>query len=782
MNCDNDKSILLHEFLNFNNLAQYNVVKNFMDRCLDLIMSNYEILNVRKADATLVAEDQFHPAIEFDIILKEAEATVAKEIIKKQYSYDYRKGNFMLLYQLMKFHSWSDLYNCEKVDDCLDLFYDKMYSILDLAIPKYTVNKNPQKPKYPRWYSLDLVRKMRYKNYLHKLIVKIKANPLQKNLYKELRKEIKLQIKNEHKLYKLNIEANINHDPNSFWHFIRSKSRSRGLPQEMKLDGSVYSTSTDIADAFAQFFHSVFQASENPSSYRPSASTPCIDLPLVSEHDVLNAIKKLKSKKSTGIDNIPAYIYKGLAEYLAKPLMHLFNLSISSRQFPNRLKTALVTPIHKNGNINEIKNYRPITLINTIAKIFESVLSAYLTKLLQPQISKFQHGFVAERTTVSNLCVLSEHAAEAILNKKQLDVIFTDCEKAFDKVDHGLLLDRMVSMGVTYPTFAFLKSYLLDWSLMVKIGNVTSNKYVATSGVPQGSILGPLLFTLFINPLPDCISNSIGLLFADDFKLFKTITSPQDCLLLQRDINAVICWLKDNKMSVNIKKCCVMTFTRKTNAIEYNYNINKVVLERKTEIKDLGVIFQSDMRFNAQYIQIVNIAYKYLGFVIRNSNSFELNTVIKLYHTLVRPHLEYAMQIWMPTADTHIDHIEKVQKRFLRYLYVRKNNTYPYLISYKSQLHNFGFKSLLERRNKQAVIFIYHVINCTKYKDCDLVKYININVPKIILRNRNFEIFSADKSSTSPINKMLQICNQYTRSTCLDIFNTTLSEVKTVLS
>nr|CAH7753637.1 unnamed protein product [Callosobruchus chinensis] len=196
--------------------------------------------------------------------------------------------------------------------------------------------------------------------------------------------------------------------------------------------------------------------------------------------------------------------------------MHLFNLSISSTQFPNRLKTALVTPIHKNGNINEIKNYRPITLIHTIAKIFESVLSAYITKLLQPQISKFQHGFVAERTTVSNLCVLSEHAAEAILNKKQLDVIFTDCEKAFDKVDHGLLLDRMVSMGVTYPTFAFPKSYLLDWSLMVKIGNVLQTSMwllleyhrVAHWGHSYSRCLSTLSLTAY--PIPsDCFLQMI---------------------------------------------------------------------------------------------------------------------------------------------------------------------------------------------------------------------------------------------------------------------------------
>lgn len=209
-------------------------------------------------------------------------------------------------------------------------------------------------------------------------------------------------------------------------------------------------------------------------------------------------------------------------------------------------------------------------------------------------------------------------------------------------------------MGISYSTFLFLRSYLLNWVLMVKIGKNTSSKYIATSGVPQGSTLGPLLFTLFINPLPGCLIESSGLLFADDFKFFRVISSPQDCLLLQRDIDNVDCWFRENKMSLNVNKCSVMTFSRKNNIIGYDYNINGVNLERKSEIKDLGVIFRSDVRFNSHFIGMVNRAYKSMGFIIRNGKSFELGTIVRLYHALVRPHLEYAAQIWMPTAHTQV--------------------------------------------------------------------------------------------------------------------------------
>ncbi|KAG5896806.1 hypothetical protein JTB14_032050 [Gonioctena quinquepunctata] len=159
---------------------------------------------------------------------------------------------------------------------------------------------------------------------------KARADSVQKNSYNELRQDTKHQINNEYRLHKQNIEANINQDPNSFWQFICSKSRSSGVHGEMQLDGSVYSTPGDTANAFAQFFQSVYQVSENHSSFEAASDASSFNLPLVTESDVLVSIKKLKQKNTTGTDNIPAHIYKGLAEFLVKPLVYIFNLSISS--------------------------------------------------------------------------------------------------------------------------------------------------------------------------------------------------------------------------------------------------------------------------------------------------------------------------------------------------------------------------------------------------------------------------------------------------------------------
>lgn len=188
------------------------------------------------------------------------------------------------------------------------------------------------------------------------------------------------------------------------------------------------------------------------------------------------------------------------------------------------------------------------------------------------------------------------------------------------------------------------------------------------------------------------------------------------------------------------------------------------------------------MKFNSHYVTIVNKAYKSLGFLIRNSKTFKLDTIVRLYNALVRPHLEYASQIWMPAATTHIEHIEKVQKKFLRYLYFRQSNIYPFKVSYASMLDNFGFVRLSDRRNRQAMLFVFYVFNYMKYKDCDLVKYMSINVPKVNLRILNSDTFNVDPSSISPINRMLTMCNQICRQVHIDIFNTDKKDLKRILS
>jgi len=251
-------------------------------------------------------------------------------------------------------------------------------------------------------------------------------------------------------------------------------------------------------------------------------------------------------------------------------------------------------------------------------------------------LSKCQHGFLPGRSTVSNLCTFAENALNALNQRKQLDVVYTDCAKAFDRVDHCLLLEKLGCLGFSKNAVAFVQSYLGGRRNVVKVGGARSEVFEATSGVPHDSNLGPLLFLMFINDLPYGVRSSTCLLYADDFKIFRTVNDKTDCSKLQADLNdAVVEWFNMNHMSLNIEKCSGVTFTRKLELRKASYYVGAALLNRKTEVVDLGVTFHQSLKFNNHYHNITSKAYKALGFVLRNSRHFQISTIIALYNACV---------------------------------------------------------------------------------------------------------------------------------------------------
>lgn len=773
-----DVDVLMRGFMNLNGVRQFNSVGNCIGRTLDLVLSNVDISQVCRSSNTLVREDAYHPALEMMVNFNEERAKVGHP---KLFTYNFKKGNFILLYNLLRECDWTNVLTASDVDASVEHFYNKLYFCLDASVPKYVVGKRVSSLAYPLWFSPELKKKIKRKNTLHSLIIKNKATENQQIEYKKLRQEVKAQAGKEFLDYHKSLEFNINNDPSSFWGFINGKRKQIGLPREMRLGCDTFGDPVGIARAFAQYFASVYEECDVDQIRLQNDCWGNFMFSKIEEGDVINSIKKLKPKKCTGTDNIPPYIYKGCADHLAQPLTHIFNLAIKNCYFPTAFKQTIVSPIHKNGEKCLITNYRPISLLNGLAKIFESVLYDNILQFVCPKISQYQHGFVPHKSTVSNLLIFSEHAAQAINEKKQMDVIYTDCARAFDKVDHSILLGKLVDYGFSKEAYTLMKSYLCNRSQAVKISHEYSEEFKVTSGVPQGSNLGPLLFIMFINDLPNNITRSTSLLYADDFKLFKTISDRNDSVNLQNDLNSVTDWFQRNKMKLNTDKCFIMSFTRRICYSDNDYVINGVKLERRSEAKDLGVVFQPSLKFNNHYSYISNRAYGVLGFVIRNSKNFDISTVVRLYNALVRPHLEYASNIWLPTAVTNINIIEKVQKKLLRFLYVRKNNQYPYMVSYRALTDSFNFQTLCYRRKTQAVLFVFCVINSIKYQDCSIINFIYFRVPKVNLRIYNFNLFH-EQDSVSPLNALLNICNEILDSLHVDLFTISFQKLKLLLN
>ena len=308
-----------------------------------------------------------------------------------------------------------------------------------------------------------------------------------------------------------------------------------------------------------------------------------------------------------------------------------------------------------------------------------------------------------------------------------------------------------------------------------------SKEYTATSGVPQGSNLGPLLFLLFINDL-SLVINSEKLFFADDLKIFLPINCYDDCILLQDQLDVVQGWCDSNRLNLNATKCKIMTYTRKQQPLQYPYSILGNILERVIVLKDLGVTFDSKLTFSHHVNTKILEAGRMFGFIVRNCRGFNDLSVLKtLFFSYVRSKLEYGSLIWNPYYITYTENIEKVQKRFLKYLNFKAEGYYPERGSdYNILLNRFQFESLKTRRIYASLVFLFKLLRGGV--DCpDLLYQLNFFVPRI--NSRQNVTFLCERARTnvmvkSPVNFMCSNFNKVSNN--CDIFNCSLSELKRV--
>lgn len=419
-----------------------------------------------------------------------------------------------------------------------------------------------------------------------------------------------------------------------------------------------------------------------------------------------------------------------------------------------------------------------MALICVPSKIFEIICHEIIYSHIKSSISDYQHGFMENKSTLTNLMCFSHTLNTVVDDNGQVDVIFTDFAKAFDKVDHDILLKNLDGFGLSNRLLLMFASYLRDRKQYVVYKGARSEEFSTYSGVPQGSNLGPLLFLCLINDIPEVVQHSSCLIFADDFKIYKRINNVLDCYLLQTDLNNIFEWASKNRLFFNVKKCFQMTFSRKTINIAYNYDIDGSPLPDKNSIKDLGVTFDSELTFNLQIDNIVSRAFRLLGFVIRNSCNFKNEiTLIRLFNIYVRSVIEYASLVWSPLYETHKNTIEKVQKKFLRYLYYKKYDIYCFDTSDEILLNEFNFQKLETRRLIASALFAHKLfngkINCTF-----LLQLFKILIPQYFSRSTCLFYISKPRTNlglNEPIYRISKVVNKVENA---DIFYDSFTSYK----
>lgn len=447
------------------------------------------------------------------------------------------------------------------------------------------------------------------------------------------------------------------------------------------------------------------------------------------KHEVEAIIKTIKNNKTPGLDGLRAETLKCISCHICEPLAYLINQTISMGEWPRSLKEAIIKPLFKSGDKTKMVNYRPVSIISNIAKIFEKVIKQRLEKYVLDKniISNRQFGFQTNKSTEDAISLLVSNIYEALDRSKPTLCVFLDLAKAFDTVSHPQLLDALEDIGLRGNVLDLMKSYISNRQQYVKIGNCISDAFEVKFGVPQGTVLGPILFTIYINNLLELDSRGKIISFADDTAILYQADSWKELKdQAENDMKSIKDWMDYNLLTINFEKTKYITFSclnrnlpdYETLKIDENYEI-----ERTDYIKYLGIIIDRHLRWD-KHIDNLSRNLRCLLYKFRLLRTFLDTTKLKMvYHALVSSRLNYGIIGWGGAMNTHLKKISIIQKKILKII-LRKPHTYPTDILY-TEAKIFDIKQSFYRsivvyqfKNKSSLQSLTHQYDTRNHGTC----------------------------------------------------------------
>jgi len=499
-------------------------------------------------------------------------------------------------------------------------------------------------------------------------------------------------------------------NPKNFWSYIKGKScDNNGVAPLNANDGLTHSDKQMRANILNQQFSSVFNQNEDTSTIKDKGPSPYTAMPAINITipGVFKLLKNLNVHKATGPDNISTRLLKSVAAQIAPSLTTFFQASLNQGRLPGQWKQANVVPIFKKGDRSCAANYRPVSLTSVRCKIMEHILSSSIMKHLEQYdiLTDAQHGFRKDRSCETQLILTLHGLARSIENNEQMDVILLDFSKAFDKVPHERLLHKIKHYGIRDNILEWLRDFLSGRNQKVLVEGKESSTAPVLSGVPQGSVLGPLMFLIYINDLPEYIKSSTVRLFADDCVVYRKIKDQADGDMLQEDLDRLQQWELDWLMEFHPQKCQLLRVTNKKKQVQKEYKIHGHTLESVEEAKYLGITIHRCLNWNTHICNIIKKANSTRAFLQRNLNECPTKTKAACYEYLVRPLLEYACTTWDPWTKKNINQLEAVQRRSARFA-MGDHSRYS---SVTEMLKKLAWIPLVERRAKSKAVMLYRI-------------------------------------------------------------------------
>ena len=524
--------------------------------------------------------------------------------------------------------------------------------------------------------------------------------------YRHKQKETQKACKSACNTY---INDMVNNDTGNkkLYSYIKSRRcESNGVSPLMK-DGTLHGDSKTKAELLNSQFSSVF-TTEDTTNFPDLGDSPYPTAPpiRVSEKGVVKLLHGLNPHKATGPDGLSTRFLKEMSAAVAPSLTLIYQASLDQGLVPDDWRNANVAPIFKKGDRSKASNYRPVSLTSVCSKLVEHIIHSHLMTYFEDNntLTDYQHGFRKNRSCEAQLINTIQDLAAGMDKSTQIDAILLDFSKAFDKVSHQRLLRKLHHYGVRASTLRWIQSFLGDRTQRVVVDGESSTTAPVTSGVPQGTVLGPLLFLVYINDLPSRVK-ATARLFADDCLLYRTVNSSDDVASLQQDLDNLQEWEHAWQMHFNPDKCEVIHITRRRARIELPYFIHGKALSTTKSAKYLGVTICDNLSWNTHISTICRKASNTTAFLRRNLSSCPRKIKATSYTTFVRPQLEYSSSVWDPHTQANIQKLEGVQRRAARFVTGNHNPT----DSVTAMIDELGWESLQTRRQRAKLTMMFRI-------------------------------------------------------------------------
>ena len=604
-----------------------------------------------------------------------------------------KPNNIQDFYNALQSHNWSRVIDCKDANQSYTLFLDEYKTLMNNHLPLITKRFNRKYHKVKSWITRGIMNSLVTRNNIHRKLLKCKNEELRLKLSTELRNYrniLNRTIRAAKKMYWQDKFDSCRNDMKLMWRNINdvlSRTKNKhNFPDHFMSNRFKITDRERIANEFNKFYCELGPTLAQNIPHKPMIMPhnnirQSLFFEPVIESEIINIVTLLKPKSSYGFDDISPKLLKATFMPVVAPLIHVFNLSLQQGYCPEDMKKAKVIPIFKNGDKHLFCNYRPISLLPTFSKLLEKIVFNRLMKHLKKYdiLSKSQFGFRENLSTELAILELQDRIIKNIINKQCTMGVFLDLAKAYDTINHEILIKKLEHYGVRGVTLAWFKSYLTDRSQYTAIDNQNSDTQHVRCGIPQGSILGPLLFILYVNDITQSSSQGNLILFADDTNIIYNDLSYADLYSkAQIDLSSVCDWFASNKLSVNESKTKFMVFHSVNKQVSNEISkmkllVNKQDIERVASIKFLGVKISDTLTWEAHINEVASKVSKVVAVLTRLKHELPPSVLYTIYNSLILSRINYAITAWGNASAKKLKRLVILQKKAIR---IVTNSTY----------------------------------------------------------------------------------------------------------